>query len=484
MNISTFYGLNVGVSALDTAQQVEDVISNNIANANTPGYAQETPTLEEYTPFPTVPAHDAPIINGQMGQGSQVSSVHRDTSAFLDMQDRINQGTYQMYSTHQQNLTQIEGILNEPSSQSMQNAMDQFFASWQTLSTDPSNTAARQSVIAQAQQMGQTFQTITNELETLQSNLTNVVTGQIGELNTDANQVYQLNTQIVRVLQQGQQPNQLMDQRSQILDQMAQMANISYTQQSNGADYITLAGSTLVDGSNSYLAGTTTPYTSPPAASYTAQTAYTFASTLTSGSIAGNVQSVNDASTMLNNLDTFLNTFATAVNQIQESGSTASGASASSDPIFTVTSDTFASTDPVNGSNHSIVTVPTSLTTSEIAAGGASGSAWGGPGDNSNALNMVALQNQQQSSLQGATFDQNIASLVSGIGVETASVNTSVTTAKALSQQSSTLRQSVSSVDINEQAAMMVQYQNSYSAAAKFVSVFDQMMQSLMAIVP
>jgi flagellar hook-associated protein 1 FlgK len=94
------------------------------------------------------------------------------------------------------------------------------------------------------------------------------------------------------------------------------------------------------------------------------------------------------------------------------------------------------------------------------------------------------LQNQQQSSLQGATFDQNIASLVSGIGVETASVNTSVTTAKALSQQSSTLRQSVSSVDINEQAAMMVQYQNSYSAAAKFVSVFDQMMQSLMAIVP
>jgi flagellar hook-associated protein 1 FlgK len=97
---------------------------------------------------------------------------------------------------------------------------------------------------------------------------------------------------------------------------------------------------------------------------------------------------------------------------------------------------------------------------------------------------MVALQNQQQSSLQGATFDQNIASLVSGIGVETASVNTSVTTAKALSQQSSTLRQSVSSVDINEQAAMMVQYQNSYSAAAKFVSVFDQMMQSLMAIVP
>jgi len=483
VNISTFYGLNVGVSALETAQQVEDVISNNIANANTPGYAQETPTLEEYTPFPTVPAHDAPILNGQMGQGSQVSSVHRDTSAFLDMQDRVNQGTYQMYSTHQQNLTQIEGILNEPSSQSMQNAMDQFFASWQTLSTDPSNTAARQSVIAQAQQMGQTFQTITNELETLQSNLTNVVTGQIGQLNTDANQVYQLNTQIVRVLQQGQQPNQLMDQRSQILDQMAQMANISYTQQSNGADYITLAGSTLVDGSNSYLAGTTTPYTSPPAASYTAQTAYTFASTLKSGSIAGNVQSVNDANTMLNNLDTFLNTFENAVNAIQTSGSTATSSAASPPPpIFSVpSSDTFASTDPVNGSNHLILTVNPSLTTSEIATGGAT---WGGPGDNSNALNMVALQNQQQSSLQGATFDQNIASLVSGIGVETASVNTSVTTAQALSQQSCTLRQAVSSVDVNEQAAMMVQYQNSYSAAAKFVSVFDQMMQTLMTIVP
>ncbi|MCY0875660.1 MAG: flagellar basal body protein, partial [Firmicutes bacterium] len=151
MNISTFYGLNVGMTALDSAQQVEDVISNNIANANTAGYAQETANLSEIGPFPTLPAQDAPVVAGQMGEGAQVSGVQRDTNAFLDRQDRENQGTSQMYQTHSQNLTMIEGILNEPSSQSMQNAVDQFFSSWQTLSTDPSNTAARQAVIAQAQ---------------------------------------------------------------------------------------------------------------------------------------------------------------------------------------------------------------------------------------------------------------------------------------------------------------------------------------------
>jgi len=198
-------------------------------------------------------------------------------------------------------------------------------------------------------------------METLQSNLTNVVTGQIGQLHTDANQVYQ---------------------------------------------------STLVDGSNFYLAGTTTPYTSLPAASSTAQTAYTFASTLASGSIAGNVQSVNDANTMLHNLDTFLNTFANAVNHTQTSASTATSSAASPPPpIFSVPPDSFALTDPVNGSNQPILTVNPSLTTSEIAAGGANGNTWRGPGDNSNTLNMVAVQNQQQSSLQGATLDQNIASL-------------------------------------------------------------------------
>lgn len=475
MNISTFYGLNVGMTALDTAQQVEDVISNNIANANTPGYAQETAKLSETGPFPTVPSQNAPALAGQMGEGSQVSSVQRDTSAFLDQQDRANQGTYQMYQTHAQNLTMVEGILNEPSSQSIQNAVDQFFSSWQTLSTDPSNTAARQAVISQAQTLGQTFQTVSSELETLQSNLVGVVTDGIGQLNTDAKQVASLNTQIIAIQGDGQSANQLLDQRSQLLDNMSKLANISYTEQSNGAVYIQLSSSSLVDGSGAHLypPGSSTTFntqTNAPTITNPA-TLLTDLAGITSGSIAGNLSSISDTTSLLGSFDNYLQSFAGQVNDIQTTGMPLSGQTAPP-PIFDVENDQGAP-------SHVYLAVDPNLTAANVAAATSANT----PGDNSNALKMVNLQNDA-TAYNGGTFDQGIAALVSGIGVETAAVNNSEATANALAQQSSNMRQSISGVDINEQAALMVQYQNSYAAAAKFVSVFQQMMSDLMNIVP
>lgn len=475
MNISTFYGLNVGMTALNTSQQVEDVISNNIANANTPGYAQETANLSETGPFPSLPAQDAPQLAGQMGEGAQVSSVERDTSAFLDQQDRANQGTYQMYQTHSQNLTMIEGILNEPSSQSMQNAVDQFFSSWQTLSTDPSNTAARQAVISQAQTMAQTFGTITTELENLQNNLVGVVTGGVGQLNTDAQQVANLNTQIVAIQKQGQSANQLLDQRSSILDDMAKLANISYTEQSDGAVYIQVGSNTLVDsaGQHNY----------PPAAGVTfnsqtnapditsASTLQTDLSGVTSGSIAGNLASISDTSNTLQQLNNYLTQFTSAVDAVQQNGY-GLNSSTTAPPIFD-------NPPHQDAAGNVFLSVPSTFTSSDVAAASTANQ----PGDNSNAINMVNLQNNA-SAYNGGTFDQGIASLVSGIGVETASVNSNEATANALAQQSSNMRQSVSGVDINEQAAQMVQFQNSYAAAAKFISVFQQMLSDLMNIVP
>jgi len=472
MNISTFYGLNVGMTALDAAQQVENVISNNIANANTPGYAQETANLSEYNSFPTSPAQDALAIHGQLGQGVQVASVQRDTNAFLSQQDRSNQGVAQTYGTHSQNLSMIEGILNEPSSKSMQNAIDQFFNSWQTLSTNPSNYSARQSVISQAQTIGQTFQTISTELENLQNNLVGVTTNGVGQLNTDAKQVASLNAEIVNVQQTGQSPNTLLDKRATVLDDMSKLANISYTEQGNGAVYINLAASTLVDSTGSYLypptAGLTfNSQTNAPIIT-ALSTLQTDLSGITSGSIAGNLASLNDTSSTLKTLDQFLGQFAAGINTQQQAGYELSG-TATPPPMFTVLTD---------ASGHTNLTVNSAMIPSNVAASDAPNQ----PGNNNNAVAVVGLQNQAV--YNGGTYDQGLAGLVSGIGVEAASVIASDSTAKALAQQSSNMRQSVSGVDINEQAAQMVQFQNSYTAAAKFVSIFEQMMQSLLNIVP
>lgn len=475
MNISTFFGLNVGVSGLQTAQQAENVISNNIANANTAGYVQESAQLGEYGAYPPLPANDAPDLNGQFGQGATVTAVNRDTNEFINLQDRSNQGTLQMLQTRQTILTQMEGITNEPSANSIRNAVDQFYTSWQTLSTDPTNTAARQSVVAQAQTLSQTLQTVTTQLAQLQTNSSQVVDQQFTQLNQDATQIATLNNQILSVQKAGESPNALLDQRDSLLNDMAKLANISYSQNASGSVSVTIGSQTLVSTSSN-----------------ASSTSATFANTATnlaliqSGSIAGNAQGINDLTQEATNLSGIQQSFANTLNGLQAAGVDQSGNPGA--PMFALGSVTATSTTSggPTTTTYQFLTVPSTFGPGNVAAG-KSGQ---GPSDNSNAIAVVNSQSQPISytayggSTVSGPIDQLVSQVVTNLGTTTAAVNANLQTTQALAQQSSTLRQSISGVDINEQAAQMVQYQNAYSAAAKFVSVFDQMMQTLMGIVP
>lgn len=543
MSLSSFFGLNIGVSALDTMQQAEDVVANNISNANTPGYVQETAQLQESSAYPPIPSQDQPIMGGQMGQGVDVSEVTRDTNSFVNEQDRSNQSTYNMYKTYDTNLTQIESILNEPSSDSMQNAVDQFFASWQTLSTDPSNTAARQSVISEAQTLGQTFQTITTQLEGLQSNLVSQIQEQVQELNGYASQVAQLNNQIVQINQmnsapsaggqssQQESPNQLLDQRGHILDEMAQLSNISYNQTGfTGAVSVNIgSGPSLVTLTNGSWTSTTMTISSMTQTSLVTQTSMVTSTNdqlmqspltltnITSGMVAGNTQSLDYTNQLLANLDTFLSSFSNQVNAIQG----ASGTSTIPVTAYPLIGNT--ATYLVTGSSSGItytygnLFIPTTTTAGNVVltvnplftqnSGTNYISASDQPssqGNNTIAQQMENLQSQSisitytqfssfqfgsstytnSSYSQNTTADQYLASIVSNLGIQTAAVQSSESTANSLAQQSSNLRQSISGVDTNDQAAKMVEFQNSYDAAAKFISVYDTMLQSLINMIP
>ncbi|GMA56848.1 hypothetical protein GCM10025858_13510 [Alicyclobacillus sacchari] len=320
MGISTFMPLYVGLSGLESMQQAENVVGNNIDNASTPGYAEEQVNFVENGPFPVVPG-SGPDVAGQFGQGVAVGSVTRQDDAYYDEQDRQNQGIYQMYSTHSSVLTQIQGILNEPSSTSMQNSMDQFFSAWQELSNNPSDDAAKQAVITQGQVVGQTFQVVTQQLQQLQSNLTGVVNGQLVQLNQYAQQLANLNKQITQVKQSGENPNQLFDEQSQILDEISKLANITYTPDSAGDGGVDV---TVGSGANAVQVvkdDTYSPFPNSSAASSLSTSTPVSLSSLqpqlsaiTSGEIAGNVQGYDDASNLLGNIDSFLSGFASQVN--------------------------------------------------------------------------------------------------------------------------------------------------------------------------
>lgn len=609
MGLSTFFGFNIGVNALEAMQQAQDVVGNNIANANTPGYVQETAQLTEQAPFP--PMGEAPVLHGQVGQGSVVADVSRQTSAFVNQQDRTNQGTLQMFQTHSTGLSQIESILNEPSSVSLQNSLDQFFNAWQTLSTDPSNTAARQTVLSQAQTLGQTFANVTTQLETLQTqteqviqgtpgysvgtgvvspsgggaaqasspvaiassmlpssaaatlgsqfqlkftasvpatgtggpsyqvqletaganptaigapvtvtsagatagtvytvgdtskggasfqvkinnpnalftgtlapgstytqvDTLNSVGGQLGELNSYASQIAALNSQIVQVEQNGESPNALLDQRGLLLDKMSSIANISYAPIPSSSGGTGSSAASTAEGAVSVRLGNTTLVNAsgfvPPGLQSSSQLLTGTYPGVTSGSLQGNLSTVADLSTTLGQVDKFLNALAGAVNGVQAPGTALNNSSSGMNtlPFFNTATD---------GQGHVVLSLNPNVQTANLGNSSQ-------PGDNSLAVAMQNLQSASIASLGNGTLDQGVAQIVSSIGTEAGSVNAQVKTAQALAQQSSNLRQSISGVDTNQQAALMVQFQNSYNAAAKFISVYDQMLQSLLSAIP
>jgi flagellar hook-associated protein 1 FlgK len=473
MNISTFFPLNIGVSGLQTAQQAEDVLANNIANANTPGYVQEEVQLGESNPYPPLPANDAPILNGQFGQGATVTSVTRDTNEFINMQDRANQGNLQMYQTQQSLLQQVEGITNEPSDNSLRNSLDKFFAAWQTLTTDPTNAASQQSVISQAQILGQTFQTTVNQLAQLQTDTSKVISQQFGQLNQYAQTVATLNNQIQSVNLAGENPNSLLNQRDTLLDKMSQLANITYNVNSTGTVDVSLGSQSLVTTSS------TAPSTSTNLTNDTATLALA-----TSGSIAGNAAGIANINSELTGLSSVLSLLANAVNTQQGNGVDQNGNAGTA--LFNIVSGTTTMTTAgATGTAYSYLTVPISFAPSNIA----SAAPGGGVADNTNAIAIANIQSDPtmtyvdgNGNSSTGTLDQLLSQVVTTLGVTTAGINSSYNTAQSLSQQSTTMRQSVSSVDLNEQSAKMIQFQNSYSAAAKFISVFNQMMQTLMGI--
>lgn len=492
LSISTFFGLNIGTSALNAAQQAEDVISNNISNANTTGYVQENAQLEEATPYPPIPSQDQPIMAGQMGEGVDVASVQRETSSFANQQNRSNMSSYEADNTYLTNLQQVESIVNEPSSDSMQHAVDQFFSSWQTLSTDPSNSAARQSVISEAQTLGQTFQTLSSQLENLQSNLSSTLTGEVNQVNGYAQQIATLNNQIVQVQQFGENPNQLLDQRGNLLDELSKLVNVSYAEQPNGAVTLSVGNTSLLS-----LTGGESNVTPLSTASLLAQPLVTqttasegsgsgVLANITGGDINGNAKSLAYVNGLLGNLNSFLGTFASSVNTIQESGYPLTG-SQNAPALFSISSDTLGNT---------ILSVENTFTTNDVAASSQANSS----GNNTNTTAMIALQNTTQSSFSpsyaydptsntytnaaisgSATFDQSLGTIVSDLGVTTSAAQSQTTTSNALLQQSTNLRQSISGVNTNDQTAEMVQYQNSYDAAAKFISVYSSMLQTMIS---
>lgn len=245
--------LNIGKSALAAAQVGISTTGHNIANASTPGYSRQV--IVQAT------AQAQNFGFGYIGQGTDVVGIRRIYNDILATQVAKSQSSASSIDTYSKQMNTINNMLSD-SSAGLSPAMSDFFGSVQDLSANPSDIATRQSMLSYTQSLANRFQSTNNRLNEIRDGVNVQITSSIGLINTYAKQIAKLNDVIEKsVNAEGNTPNDLMDQRDQLVLELSKQIKTTVVPQGQGSYNIFVGnGLPVVVGANTF---TLTPSTSP-----------------------------------------------------------------------------------------------------------------------------------------------------------------------------------------------------------------------------
>ncbi|MBU3126685.1 flagellar hook-associated protein FlgK [Clostridium tagluense] len=245
-----FGTFNVATRGMSAQQKALDVVSHNIANANTEGYSRQRATMETTRPF-GMPSMNNEMGPGQLGTGVQISAITRIRDNFLDYQVRTENGTSGLYQGREKFLTGIEGIMHEPSDTGVSTLLTKVFNSWQELSLHPESSNSRTVVAQQSKALTDELNNTYNQLTKLKGNSQDVIKQNVVDVNSMLNQLNVLNQQVISVKVGGNEPNDLMDRRDLLVDQLSVKFGITIDKKSLGGE--DLKPDDVVGSYNAYL---------------------------------------------------------------------------------------------------------------------------------------------------------------------------------------------------------------------------------------
>lgn len=233
---SIFSTFNTAKSGLTVHQSGINVTSHNIANSSTVGYSRQRAKIQTSRPI-TLGAEA-----GQVGTGAQISAIERVRDSFLDYQVRVETAELGKYSTKLDYLSQVEGIFNEPSDTGISTALSDFFDAFQELSKQSTSSSTRVVVTQKTKTLCDLLNNTYSKLEKLQENSVESLKNSVKEVNSILEQLTTVNNQIRIASITGDNPNDLMDSRDNLLDELSSKFGIDVDKtQFNGND-ITATG--------------------------------------------------------------------------------------------------------------------------------------------------------------------------------------------------------------------------------------------------
>lgn len=249
----SFFGLNIAVRGLFTAQRNLDTVNHNLNNINTPGYSRQQSIQAAARPMALFDG------TGMMGTGADVTGVKRIRDEYLDFKYWSENISLGEWSAKQEVLSDIEVTFNEPSDSGFTTIMNDFFNSLQELGKDPSSSAVRALVKQRGVTLAKYFNSTAAHFESLQQDVNYRIQTKVEEVNSYATQIQQLNRQIYISELDGNTANDLRDSRTLLVDKLSKIINVEanevvYGHLPDGREdmhfVVTISGKALVDHFN------------------------------------------------------------------------------------------------------------------------------------------------------------------------------------------------------------------------------------------
>jgi flagellar hook-associated protein 1 FlgK len=466
--------LDIAKGALLAQEKALAVSSHNLANVNTPGYSRQKALLESNAPISS--------LRIKIGMGVRVASIIQYVDHFTIRNIYQKTSSYKEYETKSSILSQMEAIFNETREFGLTQAMNEFWRAWQDLSNNPGGIAERTALLTKGEILALRFNSMNDDLIQIRGELNNNLGLSITELNRLVKEIAEINEKIVMVESSGTSANDLRDLRRNNLEKLSELVGNVYLEDENGAlKVMTSTGVMLVNGNHFWQ------LSQKGDEIYWNNIESDISYRLRGGKIGALLDLRDEVIPQtLANLDELAGTLIREVNRLHAEGYTLLGETGKY--FF----ENFDGDDYRGASAFIKLSEDVKNAPNNIAAAGDSGE----PGDNENALRILALQMNPNieirkwsyedrgrtvsNEIQMTSLDHYYGMLVGEIGILAGEYNENKDFSQVLLNNLNELRDSVSGVNLDEEMVELMKIQRAHEAASKLVALADEMLRSLL----
>ncbi len=456
--MSLLTSLLSGSTAMGTASAGVSATSADVANATTPGYTRRV--LKSST------AEAVRRGSAWIGTGVRVDGVVRVADNLLTVRRIGAAGASVMSSTERDALSRIETALDSSDGAGVRTAWDAFFQSMERATSDPSELGARRAVVVAGQTLARTVTNAASTIDEARTDAQDSAAAKIDDVNETLAQLAAINTALTSA-NDPPEAGDLLDKRDVLVGELAESLGVSASFAADGTATVLLGGHAIVSGSVARtLQFDTTGAT--PRVLVSADKGWLDATKVTGGAVGGEMQAVARLDGWLTDLDTFATTFTSAINAAHASGFTSAGVGGGS--LFSVSGTHPSKTlafDPTVASNPQFLALATSPA--------------GYPGDGGNLVNLIAVRDAALSG--GLSGGELLSAVTARAGADVSVARNNALVDQARRDDLDNLATNLSSVDLDEAATRLVEYQAAWQAAAKVIKVTNDLLGDLMGIV-